>query len=88
MKRHPFDPISFVLGLFVTTVGLLFVVSDRTAAEIGVRWIWPFPLLLAGVVAVLAASRMGRRRSDGAPPDADREEIGPEGPEPRGGSSG
>jgi hypothetical protein len=60
MKRHRFDPISFVLGLFVTTLGLLFVVSDQTAAQIGLRWMWPFPVLLAGLVAVLAAARMGR----------------------------
>jgi hypothetical protein len=73
VKRHPFDPISFGLGLFVTTLGLVFVVSDRTAAQIGFRWIWPFPVLLSGLVALLAASRMGRREADAAP-DLDREE--------------
>jgi cytochrome c-type biogenesis protein CcmH/NrfF len=61
MKRHPFDPISFVLGLFVTSLGLLFVLGDRSAGEIGARWLWPFPVVLAGLVAVLAALRMIRR---------------------------
>jgi hypothetical protein len=61
MKRHPFDPISFVLGLFVTSLGLLFVFGDRSAGEIGARWLWPFPVVLAGLVAVLAALRMIRR---------------------------
>jgi hypothetical protein len=66
MTRHPFDPISFVLGLFVTTLGLLFVLGDRSAGEIGARWLWPFPVVVAGLVAVLAALRMARRgdRSD------------------------
>lgn len=66
MRRHPFDPISFVLGLFVTTLGLLFVLGDRSAGEIGARWLWPFPVVVAGLVAVLAALRMARRedRSD------------------------
>jgi hypothetical protein len=67
-KRHPFDPISVVLGLFVTTLGLVFVFGDRSAGEIGARWLWPFPVVVAGLVAVLAAIRMtrGRDRADEA----------------------
>jgi hypothetical protein len=62
VKRHPFDPISLVLGLFVTMLGLLFVVADRTAGEIGARWIWPFPVVMAGLIAVIAALRMAGSR--------------------------
>jgi hypothetical protein len=58
MRRHPFDPISFVLGLFVISLGALFLFGDRSAAEIGARWLWPFPVAVAGLVAVLAALRM------------------------------
>jgi hypothetical protein len=73
MKPHPFDPISFVLGLFVTLLGLLFVVGDRSAGEIGIRWLWPFPVVVAGLVAVLAAVRMSRgadRSDEDLEPDA------------------
>ena len=35
MKRHEFDPTSFVLGLAFAALGLFFLLGDRTAADIG-----------------------------------------------------
>ncbi len=57
VKRHPFDPISFVLGLAFASLGLFFLFGDRSVADIGAQWIWPFPVLLVGVLAVVYAVR-------------------------------
>jgi hypothetical protein len=60
MKRHPFDPFSFVFGLAVTALGLYFLVGNRTAADLGATWIWPFPVLLVGLTSVMYAVRAMR----------------------------
>jgi hypothetical protein len=60
MKRHPFDPFSFVFGLAVTALGLYFLVGNRTAADLGATWIWPFPVLLVGLASVIYAVRAMR----------------------------
>ncbi len=57
VKRHAFDPISFVLGLAFAALGLFFLVGDRSVADIGAQWIWPFPVLLVGLLAVISAVR-------------------------------
>ena len=90
MKRHALDPFSFVFGLAVTALGLYFLVGNRTAADLGPTWIWPFPVLLVGLAAVIYAVRaMGR--SDPAAdlarrdrPGSDATELDDPGFEPRG----
>jgi len=57
MKRHAFDPFSFVFGLAVAALGLYFLVGNRTAADLGATWIWPFPVLLVGLASVIYAVR-------------------------------
>ncbi len=70
MKRHDFDPFSFVFGLAVTGFGLFFLVGNRSAADLGATWIWPFPVLLVGLTAVMYALRRMRRGEDyGSGPD-------------------
>jgi hypothetical protein len=65
MKRHALDPFSFVFGLAVAALGLYFLVGDRTAADLGATWIWPFPVLLVGLASVIYAVR-AMRQSDAA----------------------
>ena len=67
MKRHDFDPVSFVSGVFLTTIGLIFLMP-RASRDLIVmitrssRWIWPVLLVTIGVAVLLsAAARMGRR---------------------------
>ncbi|HEY3212328.1 MAG TPA: hypothetical protein VGL16_03865 [Actinomycetota bacterium] len=57
MKRHAFDPTSFVLGLAFAALGLFFLVGDRTAADIGWKWMWPVPLVVLGLLFVISATR-------------------------------
>jgi hypothetical protein len=61
MKRHAFDPFSFVFGLAVAALGLYFLVGNRTAADLGATWIWPFPVLLVGLASVIYAVRAMRQ---------------------------
>jgi hypothetical protein len=82
MKRHAFDPFSFVFGLAVVALGLYFLVGNRTAADLGATWIWPFPVLLVGLASVIYAVR-AMMRSDPAADLARRDpEPSPDATEP------
>lgn len=64
MKTHKFDVLSFISGLLMTLVGLLFLLpaepSDVFAilGDVG-NWFWPVLLAVVGV-AVLAPLAWGR----------------------------
>ena len=64
MKRHAFDPTSFVLGLAFAALGLFFLVGDRTAADIGWKWMWPIPVVLLGLLFVISATRRALAQRD------------------------
>jgi hypothetical protein len=57
VKRHAFDPFSFVLGLAFAALGLFFLIGDRTAADIGWDWMWPIPVVVLGLLFVISAGR-------------------------------
>lgn len=80
MERHAFDPTSFVLGLAFAALGLFFLVGDRTAADVGWKWMCPVPLVVLGLLFVISATRrvMAQREvvaetvdADPEPPDED-----------------
>ena len=82
MKRHEFDPTSFVLGLAFAALGLFFLLGDRTAADIGWKWMGPVPLVLLGLLFVISATRrvIAQREVVAENADADLEppdEVGP-----------
>ena len=84
MKRHAFDPFSFVLGLSFAALGLFFLIGDRTAADIGWDWMWPIPVVVLGLLFVISAGRrlMPEREpalegAEGAEPDDAEPEIPP-----------
>jgi len=68
MKTHKFDVLSFVSGLVMTLIGLLFLLpaepSDVFAilGDIG-NWFWPVLLTVVGV-AVLAPLAWSRSQDD------------------------
>jgi len=82
MKRHEFDPTSFVLGLAFAALGLFFLLGDRTAADIGWKWMWPVPLVLLGLLFVIAATRRVMAQGDVVPESADAEVEPPDEIEP------
>ena len=59
MKRHHFDFISFVLGILVTGMGIVFLSSGELPNVDGV-WVLAGALVLLGAVVVLS----GLRRKD------------------------
>jgi len=82
MKRHEFDPTSFVLGLAFAALGVFFLVGDRTAADIGWKWMWPVPLVVLGVLFVISATRrvMAQREVAAETFDAEPEPPDEDGP--------
>jgi hypothetical protein len=80
VKRHDFDPFSFVFGLVLAGLGLYFLFGNGTAADIGPTWIWPFPVLLVGLTAVMyAVRRMRLERRRVTDPDGEDRELSGEG---------
>jgi len=82
MKRHEFDPTSFVLGLAFAALGLFFLLGERTAADIGWKWMWPVPVVLLGLLFVISATRRVMAQREVVPESADEEleppdEVGP-----------
>ena len=73
MKRHEFDPTSFVLGLAFAALGLYFLVGDRTAADLGWKWMWPIPVVILGLLFVISATRRVMAQREVAPEIADAE---------------
>jgi hypothetical protein len=57
MKRHRFDPVSFIWGLFFTALGVLFATDAVEPTVAGLRSFWP----LAGVALGLAILSSIRR---------------------------
>jgi len=73
MRRHEFDPTSFVLGLAFAALGLFFLLGGRTAADIGWKWMWPVPLVLLGLLFVISATRRVMAQREAMPESADTE---------------
>jgi hypothetical protein len=69
MKRHRFDPVSFIWGVFFTTLGVVFAADVVEPTVAGLRSFWP----LAGVALGLAILSTIRR---------DPREAGPAAPAP------
>lgn len=69
MTRHAFDPFSFVLGLVFALLGLFFLLGDRTAADLGPGWIWPVPVVVVGLLAILYGARALRPTREREPSD-------------------
>ena len=72
MKRHAFDPFSFVAGSVCVALALFFLGDERTAADLDADWIWPVLILAPGLLLVLyAVGRMTRSRGAEEPTPAE-----------------
>ncbi len=76
MRRHPLDPLSFVLGALFVVVGASFLPGTRSAADLSPAWFWALPLLGLSVFMVLTGLRRALARPED-PARADREHHGP-----------
>ena len=62
MKKHPFDPWSFVLGLFFLITGVAFLTDSIDLLHTNAARLWPLPVLAVGLLIVLTSVRRGRQR--------------------------
>jgi hypothetical protein len=56
VKRHAFDPISFVFGLLFAFLAV-FVLSGSTLADLYPLWVWTLPAMAVGLLVVLYGAR-------------------------------
>jgi hypothetical protein len=66
MKRHPIDPLSFVLGAFFLVTGLVFAFGGD-ASKLHVAWFWPVVLGVTGVGLMLVTVRSVRPEREAVP---------------------
>jgi hypothetical protein len=86
MKRHPIDPLSFVLGAFFLVTGLVFAFGGD-ASKLHVAWFWPVVLGVTGVGLMLLTVRSVRPERQAVPAGEpvplgdDQDEPGPVDPD-------
>lgn len=75
MKLHEFDALSFLAGLFMTGLGLAFLVLPEIEDIVGLltdagSWFWPVLLIVAGIAVLAPAiARSNSRNSAVGPTD-------------------
>lgn len=70
MRRHSFDPTSFILGLVVAGLAVVYLVAEAEDRAIDGAWIFPVALIGLGIAAVVAGlSRALRRAPSPTPPE-------------------
>jgi hypothetical protein len=66
MKRHPIDPLSFVLGTFFLITGLVFAFGGD-ASKLHIAWFWPVVLGVTGLGLMLLTVRSVRPERQAVP---------------------
>jgi hypothetical protein len=56
VKRHAFDPASFVFGLLFAFLAV-FVLSGNDLADLYPLWVWTLPAMAAGLLVVMYGVR-------------------------------
>ncbi len=66
MKRHPFDPLSFIFGLLFVLGGVPLLVSESGFQFFNADWMFPAFLVAAGIIVLATAQFTKRDRDEGA----------------------
>lgn len=74
MKRHAFDPLSFVFGLLFLAVGLPLLFSDSGLKALEGRWVFPAFLIVAGGI-VLTSARQRQSASESFTTELDADDT-------------
>ena len=61
MKRHPFDPWSFVFGSMFLIAGWAFLSESVDVLDMNFGLIWPVPFLAVGLLVLLTSIRRVRQ---------------------------
>ena len=83
MRRHAFDPISFVLGALFAAVGLTFLFGDANLGDLHLSVVWPLPLIVIGILMLVSTAQRRTRHEPDATggvgePRPDDDELAPE----------
>lgn len=62
MRKHAFDPASFILGLVLAGVAVTYLVAEAQDRTVDGAWILPLTLIGLGVAAVAAGLSRAFRR--------------------------
>ncbi len=62
MRKHAFDPTSFILGLVLSGVALAYLVAEVQDRSVDGAWVLPLTLIGLGVAAVAAGLTRALRR--------------------------
>jgi hypothetical protein len=76
MRRHNFDPISFILGGLFAAIGLTFLFGDADIGDLHIAVVWPLPLIVIGLL-MLVTTIQRRTRDEPVPAGAIRDEHPP-----------
>jgi hypothetical protein len=72
VRKHAFDPASFVLGLVLSGVALIYLVAEAQNRSVEGAWVLPLTLIGLGLAAVVAGlNRAFRREPAEASDDTD-----------------
>jgi hypothetical protein len=80
MRRHAFDPASFVLGLVISGVAVAYLVAEAQNRTVEGAWVLPLTLIGLGIAAVAAGLTRALRRTPAS------QELSPPWAEPGAGS--
>lgn len=69
MKRHPFDPTSFIFGVVFGGAATAYLLAEQLAWDIDGRWVLPVALMVLGVAGIAGA--VGGLRSSTPDPDSE-----------------
>jgi len=64
MRRHGFDPLSFVLGALFMAVGLTFLFGDADIGDLHLSVVWPIPLIVVGLLMLVTAAQRRNRQAE------------------------
>lgn len=67
MRRHQFDPISFVFGVMFTVVALALLSGRVDLGDLHLRWLWPVPLIVVGLALLASTRQRGAQPLSGVP---------------------
>ena len=63
MKRHRLDPFSLVFGATFSLLGGLFLFARTDVEDLHLKWIWPVPLIVLGVLIIAISIRESRPKT-------------------------
>ena len=55
MRRHEFDPLSFVFGAVIAAIGIAFLTGHVDLTDLRLTWVWPIPIMVLGLLRRLRA---------------------------------